>query len=113
MRIIKKSKNRQLAIIFLMMLISKAVFAGWFYPSDYPECVDKYVSKSKSERAAIILRNTCDKEFKQNQNSDEWKEFYSCVRDDLKDIAIDRVAIIVFHSCKEKYSKLFPQQPNP
>ncbi len=111
MKTIKKFKKVQLAFVFLMMLISNSAFAGWFYPSDYPECVDKYVSKAKSERAAIILRSTCDMEFKQNKNSDEWKEFYSCVRDKLKDIAIDRAAIIVYHSCKEKYSKLFPKDP--
>ena len=98
----------QVSVIFVFLFfISPTAFAGWFSPSNYSECVEKYVKQSKSNRAAIILSRTCRQEFTDDVQSSDWKKYYSCVRGNLKDVEQDSAASVLVRSCQEKYSDLF------
>ena len=102
-------KKHQLFSILLVFqcVATPSVFAGLFGPSSFSECVEKYVTKTKSNRAALILNHTCRMEFDQKKQSSDWKEYYECVRSNLKNVEQDNAATILTRSCQEKHSKLF------
>lgn len=95
------------AAIFCLCLMPPVANAGWFGPSNYSECVEKYVKKAKCNRAAIILAITCRMQFDENKQSSEWGKYYDCVRDNLEDVEQDQAAVVLTNSCKKKYPQLF------
>jgi hypothetical protein len=94
-------------------LVSSTGLAGWFGPSNYSECVEKYVKGAKSNRAAVILNYTCRMEFDQQKRSTDWKNYYDCVRGNLEDVEQDSAALFLLRSCQEKHAKLFYQEVRP
>lgn len=95
------------AVLVCFLLISTAAHAGWFGPSNFSGCVEKYVKRAKSNRAAIILNYTCRMQFDQNKQSADWKSYYDCVRDNLEDVEQDNAASLLVISCQEKHRQLF------
>lgn len=95
------------AIFICFSLISPAALAGWFGPSDFSGCVEKYVKRAKSNRAAVILNYTCRMQFDQKKQSADWISYYDCVRDNLEDVEQDNAASLLVRSCQEKHRQLF------
>jgi hypothetical protein len=99
---------RRITIVsFFYTLMSSAAFAGWFDPSNFSECAEKYVKRAKSNRAALILNYTCRMQFDQNKQSSDWKSYYDCVRNNLEDVEQDNAASLLVRSCQERYRQLF------
>lgn len=87
--------------------MSSTASAGWFGPSDFSECAEKYVKRAKSNRAAVILNYTCRMQFDQKKQSSEWKSYFDCVRDNLEDVSQDNAASLLVRACQEKHQQLF------
>lgn len=104
-----KNMPRLIISIALLFFISSTCdcFGGWFGPSDFSGCVEKYVKPSKSHRAAVILNYTCRMQFDQKKQSAVWISYYDCVRDNLKDVEQDTAAYLLTRSCQEKHRQLF------
>jgi hypothetical protein len=101
-------RHLKLAVMFIYsFLIPSACLAGWFGPSNFSECVEKYVKQAKSNHAALILGHTCRMQLNQNKQSSEWESYYSCVRDNLEDVEQDKAALFFVISCQEKHRHLF------
>jgi len=101
----------QVSVVFLcFFLISPSAHAVWFSPSNYSECVEKYVKPSKSKRAAAILNHTCRQQFTENIQSSDWEKYYSCVRSNLKNVEIDHAASLLVRSCRIIISTIMPRK---
>lgn len=70
-------QKRLLVAVFVLLLIPGMVQAGWLWgPSNYTECVAKYVAPAKCKRAAYMLNSTCIMEYEEKKDSWSWQAFY-------------------------------------
>ena len=90
-----------------IILTPFCAIAGFFGPSSYSDCVEKYVKVAKCDNSVFILNRTCIMQFDENKNSPDWKVYYKCVRKNLANVDQEKSAYILTRSCQKKHSNLF------
>ncbi len=94
-------------VAFLVALWVAPCSAGWFGPDNYAECIEKYVPVAESNKAALALNSSCELEFQREFKTKKWLKYYDCLRDNLPGVKVDKAAVVIWQSCRDKYPGLF------
>lgn len=79
------------------------LYAGWFGPSNYEECVEDNIKKVSSEFAARAILLSCRALFDDPWLSQDQKKYHNCILKNMKGVSTDVAARVIMQNCRKKF----------
>ena len=92
----------RICLASIILLSVTTVNAGWFGPSTFEECIDKYIVSAKTNYASDAVIMSCSLEFKKKKTDAKYKSYYKCIRQDVVKAQSEKSAKIMAYRCKSR-----------
>jgi hypothetical protein len=89
-----------LILLFVFVLYSRDVHAGWLFgPDNFEECITKYQKQAASDLAARAFHMACDKKFIQKVD----KRYADCILEHVGNTRSDLGVRVIVGACSNLY----------